>query len=74
MPKPFRGQVSSRSSAHTLIRASKSEFVRCLYARLGPTEFYRRRLDWLKANGKRTSYDRLIVYLQGAGLEVSPHT
>jgi hypothetical protein len=74
MPKPFRGQISSKSSTGTLIRASKSEFIRRLYARLGPEEFYRRRLDWLKANGKATCYDRLVVHLRRTGLEVFPHT
>jgi hypothetical protein len=74
MPKPFRGQINSRSSTGTLIRTSKSEFIRCLYARLGPEEFYRRRLDWLKANAKATSYARVIEYLRRTGLEVFPHT
>jgi hypothetical protein len=74
VPKPFQGQVTNRSSAGTLIRASKSEFIRCLYARLGPEEFYRRRLDWLQANKKTTSYGRLVDYLRRAGLVVSPHT
>jgi hypothetical protein len=31
-------------------------------------EFYRRRLAWLAANGKWTSYNRLIAYLAKAGI------
>jgi hypothetical protein len=53
---------------HTLIRYSKDRYIRQLYARLGPEEFYRRRLDWLAANGKQASYDRLFAYLAKAGI------
>jgi hypothetical protein len=41
-----------------------------LYRRLGPEEFYRRRLEWLAANGKTTSYHRLVVYLKERRLNV----
>jgi hypothetical protein len=51
-----------------LIRAGKSEFIRQLYARLGPREFYERRLAWLEANQKWTSYHRLLDYLEPLGL------
>jgi len=54
-----------------LIRADKDRFIRQLYAQLGPAEFWRRRLEWLARNGKRTSYDRLIAYLQRVGIEIS---
>jgi hypothetical protein len=64
----------SKTSTNALIPASKSEFIRQLYARLGPAEFYRRRLEWLRANGNKTSYDRLVANLHSAGIEVSPHT
>jgi hypothetical protein len=74
MPRPYRGTITRKTSANTLIRASKSQFIRQLYGRLGPEEFYRRRLDWLQANGKRTSYDRLVAYLRGAGVRISPRT
>ena len=74
MPRPFRGIITGRSSDATLIRADKSRFIQELYGRLGPAEFYRRRLNWLQANGKKTSYDRLAAYLRGAGVEISPHT
>jgi hypothetical protein len=74
MPRPFRGIITRRSSDATLIRAEKSLFVQQLYARLGPAEFYRRRLAWLVANGKRASSARLIAYLQRAGIDILPHT
>jgi hypothetical protein len=52
----------------SLIRRSKDQYVRQLYARLGPEEFYRRRLAWLAANAKWTSYDRLVDWLRERGL------
>jgi len=70
MPAPFRGTITGRSSTGTLIRAGKSEFIRQLYARLGPEEFYRRRLAWLARHRKKTSYLRLIAYLKRAGIDV----
>jgi hypothetical protein len=74
MPRPYRGTITGRTSKNELIRASKRKFLRQLYARLGPEEFYRRRLDWLQANGKKTSYARLVAYLGRVGIDVSPHT
>jgi hypothetical protein len=74
MPRPFRETITKATTTNQLIRAGKSLFVRQLYARLGPEEFYRRRLDWLKANDKKTSCGRLLAYLRKAGIEVSPHT
>jgi hypothetical protein len=71
MPRPYRAQKAGRSSpasTNGLIHQAKDQYVRQLYARLGPEEFYRRRLEWLAANGKRTSYDRLIAYLAKAGI------
>jgi hypothetical protein len=69
LPRPFRAQKSGKSNlTHTLIRHSKDQYIRQLYARLGPEEFYRRRLAWLAANGKWTSHRRLIVYLGERGL------
>lgn len=73
MPRPFRDTITGRSSVGALIRADKDRFIRQLYARLGPEEFWRRRLEWLARNGKRTSYDRLVAYLQREGIEI-PHT
>jgi hypothetical protein len=49
---------------------SKDAWARGLYRRLGPEEFYRRRLEWLAAHGKTTSYDRLVAYLQEKRPEV----
>jgi hypothetical protein len=74
MSRPFREMITRSTTTNQLIRASKSQFVRQLYARLGPEEFYRRRLDWLQSHEKTSSYDRLIAYLRRVGLEVSPHT
>ena len=71
MPRPFRNAITGRSSVGELIRADKDRFIRQLYARLGPEEFWRRRLEWLARNGKRTSYDRLMAYLQRVGIEIS---
>jgi hypothetical protein len=71
MPRPFRATITGRSSVGELIRADKDRFIRQLYARLGPAEFWRRRLEWLARNGKRTSYDRLMAYLQREGIEIS---
>jgi hypothetical protein len=71
MPRPFRGTITGRSSVGDLIRADKDRFIRQLYAQLGPAEFWRRRLDWLARNGKRTSYDRLRAYLEREGIEIS---
>jgi hypothetical protein len=70
MPRPFRGSIDGRTGVGKLIRASKSEFIRRLYAGLGPEEFYRRRLQWLFENGKRTSYVRLAVWVRRKGLDV----
>src|SRR3954466_10907897 len=70
MPRPFRDQITRRTTTHELIRAGKSEYVRALYARLGPQEFYRRRCEWLLANGKTTSYRRLRTYLEARGIDV----
>jgi hypothetical protein len=67
----FRGTINGRSSDRTLIRADKDRFIRELYARLGPAEFYRRRLTWLAENGKWTSYHRLVAYLERRGIEIS---
>ena len=53
-----------------MIRAGNDQFIRQLYARLGPAEFYRRRLAWLARHRKRTSYVRLIAYLERAGIDV----
>jgi hypothetical protein len=71
MPRPFRNTITGRSTVGELIRADKDRFIRQLYARLGPEEFWRRRLEWLARNGKRTSYDRLVAYLQREGIEIS---
>ena len=70
MPRPYQAQRPGKSSlTSSLIRQSKDQYVRQLYARLGPEEFYRRRLAWLAANGKRASYDRLVAYLAKTGIE-----
>ena len=74
MPRPFRGIITRRSSDATLIHADKSRFIRQLYARLGPEEFYHRRLAWLAAHGRWTSYHRLIAYVERAGIDILPHT
>ena len=69
MPRPYRAQKSGKlTRTSCLIRQSKDQYIRQLYARLGPEEFYRRRLAWLAANGKRTSYNRLLAYLDKAGI------
>ncbi len=73
MPKPFRGQISGSSSTGMLIRWSKDVWCRGLYRRLGPEEFYRRRLAWLQAHGKTTSYNRLVAYLAKRGIDVYSH-
>jgi hypothetical protein len=58
MPRPLRKTITERSSVSELIRADKDRFIRQLYARLGPAEFWRRRLLWLDANGKATSFKK----------------
>jgi hypothetical protein len=50
-----------------MIRAGNDQFIRELYARLGPEGFWERRLRWLRANGKTVSLRRLISYLERAG-------
>lgn len=72
MPRPYRHTITGRSSTGELIRADKDRYIRQLYARLGPAEFWRRRLDWVARNGKRTSYERLVAYLEREGIEI-PH-
>jgi hypothetical protein len=72
MPRPFRGVITGRSSDATLIRADKDRFIRQLYAQLGPEAFWRRRLEWLAAHGRWTSYHRLIAYLERAGIDILP--
>ena len=75
MPHPYRAQKSGKlTRTSCLIRQSKDQYVRQLYARLGPEEFYRRRLAWLAANGKWTSHRRLIVYLGKRGLMPEGYT
>jgi hypothetical protein len=71
MPRPYRLTSTGRSSTGELIRADKDRFIRQLYARFGPAEFWRRRLLWLASNGKRTSYHRLRAYLERAGIVIS---
>jgi hypothetical protein len=73
MPRPFRHQSASKSATGELIRESKDVFICGLYRRLGPEEFYRRRLAWLAANQKWTSYKRLVAYLRREGIDIS-HT
>jgi hypothetical protein len=71
VPRPYRAQKPGKpGSTSALIRLSKDQYIRQLYARLGPEEFYRRRLRWLAANRKWVSYDRLVAYLAKAGIEV----
>jgi hypothetical protein len=60
-------------SSNKLADFCKLEFIRQLYARLGPEEFLRPRLECLPANRKKTSYDRLIAYVRRVGVEISPH-
>lgn len=72
MPGPFRGTITGRSSVGTLIRADKDRFIRELYARFGPAEFYRRRATWLLQHGKATGYARLLAYLADAGIDIGP--
>jgi hypothetical protein len=43
--------------------------MRGLYHRVGPAEFWRRRLCWLVENGKWVSYIRLVAYLRRRGLD-----
>jgi hypothetical protein len=71
MPGPYRAQTPRKGSNATLslIRQSKDQYVRQLYARLGAAAFYRRRLEWLAANEKWVSYHRLLAYLEKAGIE-----
>jgi hypothetical protein len=71
MPRPYRLTSTGRSSTGELIRADKDRFIRQLYARLGPAEFWRRRLVWLALNGKRTSFNRLVAYLKRKGIKIS---
>jgi hypothetical protein len=71
MPRPHRFNSAGRSIDGELIRADKDRFVRQLYRRLGPAEFWRRRLVWLAVNGKRTSFFRLVAYLQREGIDIS---
>jgi hypothetical protein len=49
----------------------KDAWARGLYRRLGPEEFYRRRLEWLAAHGKTTWYNRLVASLREKRTEVS---
>ena len=72
MPRPFRGTITGRSGAGTLIRADKDRWCRGLYRSLGPPEFYRRRAAWLLEHGKATSYARLMAYLERAGIDIGP--
>jgi hypothetical protein len=74
MPAPYRGPITGRMTDGELIRADKDQFIARLYARLGPEEFYRRRLAWLAAHGRWTSYHRLIAYVERAGIDILPHT
>ena len=61
MPKPFRRTVARRSSPEAKARAAKNDtYMRGLYHRVGPAEFWRRRLCWLVENGKWVSYIRLV--------------
>jgi hypothetical protein len=50
----------------------QNQCIRGLCTPLGPEEFYRR-LEWLDANRKWTSYRRLEVDLAKAGIRVFPH-
>jgi hypothetical protein len=41
--------------------------------RLGPEEFYRRRLNWLAEHGKWEAYGRLVMALEARGFRISAH-
>ncbi len=70
MPKPFRRTVARRTGPEAKARAAKNDrYVRGLYHRVGPVEFYRRRLCWLVENGKWVSYIRLVSYLRRKGID-----
>jgi hypothetical protein len=73
MPRPFRHQSAGKSATGALIWESKDVFIRGLYRRLGPEQFYARRLAWLAAHQKWTSHARLVAYLQREGIDIS-HT
>jgi hypothetical protein len=70
MAEPHRRTVARRSSPEAKARAGKNDaYIRGLYHRVGPAEFWRRRLCWLVENGKWVSYIRLIGYLRRKGLD-----
>jgi hypothetical protein len=41
-----------------------------LYSTLGPQEFFRQRLLWLAANGKRTRFDQTVAKVRELGLDI----
>jgi hypothetical protein len=70
MPAPLRRIVSRRSSPEAKARAAKNDrYIRGLYHRLGPVEFWRRRLCWLVESGKWVAYIRLVAYLRRKGID-----
>jgi hypothetical protein len=70
MPRPYRRTVARRSSPEAKARAGKNDaYIRGLYHRLGPVQFWTRRLNWLVHNGKWVSYIRLVAYLRRNGIE-----
>jgi hypothetical protein len=70
MPKPYECTGSRSSSPDVKARARKNDsYIRGLYHRVGPAEFWRRRLCWLVENGRWVSYIRLVAYLRRKGLD-----
>jgi hypothetical protein len=68
MTRPYRAQKTGRSNVdHTLIRLSKDQYIHGLHARLGPEEYYRRRLARLAA--KPPSAPLSCPNLTGIGCE-----
>jgi hypothetical protein len=50
------------------MRGDNDTFICRLYAPR-PAEFYLRRLEWLRANGMTTAYNRLVEFLKTRGMD-----
>jgi hypothetical protein len=59
-----KNMVESKARFQSFKRSREAWWLK----RLGPVEFYARRLDWLYSRGKMHSYDRLVARLRAEGL------
>jgi hypothetical protein len=62
----LRDQARARASWQAFLAGRETWWLE----RLGPCEFYRRRLEWLKARGHWDAFNRLVAELESRGFRI----